>query len=318
MRIARGIDQIPNSLPYPVVTLGNFDGVHLGHQSIFRRLCMRAAETGGTAVVFTFEPHPLKILSPRKSPLLLATSSTRERLIESSGIDLLVLAEFTPSFAEMDPAGFVEKVLWERLRPAEVYVGRDYAFGKGRKGSVALLAEIGERLGFTVQKVEPFLVDGQVVSSTRVRDMLTRGEVAEAARLLGRYYSIEGEVIGGAGRGHSLGFPTANISSPNELPPRDGVYAVLVEVGGECLKGAANIGTNPTFGAGPMSYEVHILDFDADLYHRDVRICFVDRIRDEERFDNAEELKKRITADVEEARRILRDIPITACAHRSP
>lgn len=316
MRIIRDITQIPADLALPVVTLGNFDGVHLGHQSIFQKIRQRAIERGGTSVVFTFEPHPLKVITPGKSPLLLNTPARREQLIEAAGIDVLILAEFTPSFAGMDPALFVEKVLWEKVRPVEIHVGPDYAFGKGRKGTIPLLEDLGKKLGFTVTVEAPFIVDGQVVSSTRVRDCLNQGDMAGAFRLLGRYYSIEGEVIGGAGRGHSLGFPTANIRTPNELPPRDGVYAVFVEVEGKWYEGAANIGTNPTFGEGGMNYEVHIFDFHKDIYRKQVRIHFVECIRDERKFETVQELVRQIATDVETARRLLSKGSLMAVSHK--
>ncbi|MDH4099329.1 MAG: bifunctional riboflavin kinase/FAD synthetase [Nitrospirota bacterium] len=317
MRIVRGIAQIPQNIPRPVVTLGNFDGVHLGHRSIFQKIRKRARDLGGTSVVFTFEPHPLKVITPEKSPLLLNTPARREQLIEDTGIDMLVLAEFTQSFAEMEPALFVEKILWEKIGPAEIHVGPDYAFGKGRKGTISLLEELGGKLGFTVTVEEPFLLDGQVVSSTRVRDCLARGDMAGAARLLGRHYSIEGEVIGGAGRGHSLGFPTANIRTPNELTPRDGVYAVFVEVEGRWYEGAANLGTNPTFGEGGMNYEVHIFDFHDAIYQKQVRIHFVERIREERKFDTVDQLVQQIRADVEIARLLLAQNPVMAASHKS-
>lgn len=318
MRIIRDISQIPVDLVLPVVTLGNFDGVHLGHQSIFHKIRHRAHERGGTSVVFTFEPHPLKVITPGKSPRLLNTPARREQLIEAAGIDVLILAEFTPSFAGMDPALFVEKILWEKVRPVEIHVGPDYAFGKGRKGTIPLLEELGMKLGFTVTVEEPFIVDGQVVSSTRVRDCLNRGDMAGAFRLLGRYYSIEGEVIGGAGRGHSLGFPTANIRTPNELTPKDGVYAVFVEVEGQWwYDGAANIGTNPTFGNGGMNYEVHIFDFHEDIYRKQVRIHFVECIRDERKFETVDQLVNQIEIDVKTARRLLSNASVMVSSHKS-
>ena len=219
MRIVRGIAQIPKDIPLPVVTLGNFDGVHLGHQSIFQKIRKRAQESGGTSVVFTFEPHPLKVIAPGKSPLLLNTPAMREQLIEEAGIDMLILAEFTLSFAEMEPALFVEKILWEKVRPAEIHVGPDYAFGRERKGTISLLEEMGRKLGFTVTVEEPFLLDGQVVSSTRVRDCLGRGDMTGATKLLGRCYSIEGEVIGEQAEGIRWVFrPPISAPPTNSLP----------------------------------------------------------------------------------------------------
>lgn len=317
MRIVRGVAHIPKDIPLPVVTLGNFDGVHLGHQSIFQKIRKRARDIGGTAVVFTFEPHPLKVITPERSPLLLNTPARREQIIEDAGIDMLILAEFTLSFAEMEPALFVENILWEKIRPAEIHVGPDYAFGKGRKGTISLLEELGGKLGFVVTVEEPFLLDGQVVSSTRVRDCLARGDMAGASRLLGRYYSIEGEVIGGAGRGHSLGFPTANIRTPNELTPRDGVYAVFVEVEGKWHEGAANLGTNPTFGEGGMNYEVHIFDFHDEIYQKQVRIHFVERIREERKFETVDQLVRQIASDVETARLLLSKNAFMTVSHKS-
>jgi riboflavin kinase/FMN adenylyltransferase len=305
MKIIRGIKNYTEKLPRPVLTLGNFDGVHLGHQSIFRKLVERAKEINGTSMAFTFEPHPLKVLAPERSPRLLNTFHAKMRLFERAGIEVVVCANFTRSFADQNPEDFGRDVLHELIGVKEVYIGYDYAFGKGREGSIDSLKRMGEAWGFVVGVIEPVRVDGMVVSSSAVRDLLSKGRVGEAARLLGRPYAIEGEVVHGAHRGHTLGFPTANLKTSNEMIPVFGVYAVLVRVAGRTMKGVASIGIRPTFDSGPVSIEVYLFEFHDDLYGKEMEVLFIKHLRGEEKFADAEALVRQIRKDVLDAQEVL-------------
>ena len=289
-----------------MLTLGNFDGVHLGHQAIFKKVVERAREISGTSVAFTFEPHPLKVLSPDRSPQLLNTFHGKLRLFEAAGIEVVICANFTRVFADQHPEDFAREVLHKQIGVKEVYVGYDYAFGKGREGSIESLKRMGQTHGFKVGVIEPVQVDGVVVSSSTIRDLITSGRVEEGARLLGRHYTIEGEVVHGSHRGHTLGFPTANIKSNNELIPAFGVYAVLARVQGRTLKGVASIGIRPTFDGGPVSMEVFLFEFGEDLYGKEMEVAFVKRLRGEEKFPDVEALVHQIQEDVQNAREALK------------
>lgn len=308
MRIIRGIKNYTDRLPNPVLTLGNFDGVHLGHQAIFKKVVERAREIGGTAIAFTFEPHPLKVLAPERSPLLLNTFHGKMRLLETAGIQVVICANFTRSFADQNPEDFARDVLHELIGVREVYVGYDYAFGKGREGSIAFLKKMGNTYGFAVGVIEPVRVDGVVVSSSSVRELLINGHVEDAARLLGRYYLIEGEVIHGSHRGQTLGFPTANLKTANELLPGFGVYAVLAKIQGRTIKGVASIGIRPTFDAGPVSIEVYLFDFHEDVYGKEIELLFIKHLRGEERFPDADALVRQIRKDVHDAQEVLKTV----------
>lgn len=305
MKIIRGVKNLNEEFPNPVVTLGNFDGVHLGHQAIFRKVVERAEAVNGTAVAFTFEPHPLKVLAPERSPKLLNTFHGKMKLIEAAGIDVVICADFDRTFAEQNPEEFARNILHGKIGACEVYVGYDYAFGKGRGGGVSLLRRMGESCGFSVGVVDAVQVDGRVVSSSLVRDLVSSGKVVEAARLLGRYYSIEGEVVAGSRRGRTLGFPTANIHTINEIIPPSGVYAVIAVLDKARLHGAASIGVRPTFGNGPISIEVYLLDFRGDIYGRKMEIYFVERLRQEKKFLDAASLVRQMEKDVALTKEIL-------------
>ena len=308
MKIIRGLGDIKKTpLVNPVVTLGNFDGVHLGHQAIFKQVVAWALNVGGSAVTFTFEPHPLKVLAPHRSPRLLATFREKMAQIEAAGVDVVLCAKFTPEFASQNPDDFVKEVLVGALGVKELFVGHDYAFGKDRKGDIPFLRGCGARYGFGVHVIGPVKVEGILVSSTKIRQLIMDGEVCLASKLMGRPYSIEGSVIPGHSRGKKLGFPTANITTPNELAPKEGVYAVTVEMEGKVYKGAANIGKNPTFGDDAVSYEVHMLDLEDDLYGKFIKIKFIKRVRDEFKFKDVDELIEQIKKDVGRVRAIFSD-----------
>lgn len=305
MRIIHNLDELAVPLQNAVVTIGNFDGVHLGHREIFRRVVRRARECDGTAVVFTFSPHPLKLLAPEKAPRLINTDAEKERLIEASCIDVLICVPFTREMADLSASRFVKEILVEKIGVCHLVVGHDYAFGRGREGDVGFLRRQGEALGFGVEVLEPIAGGGIVFSSTRIRRHLLEGNVARVVDLLGRHFTLEGDVIHGAKRGKNLGFPTANLKTEKELLPKPGVYAVKVKRGHELLNGVVNIGWNPTFRTEGLSVEVHILDFNQEIYGECLRLYFVERLRDEMLFSDPSALAAAIAADIEHARHIL-------------
>jgi riboflavin kinase/FMN adenylyltransferase len=289
-----------------VVTIGNFDGVHLGHRAILARVRQRAQELEAQSVAVTFDPHPLKVLRPEASLPLLTTPEQKISLMTASGLDAVVVLPFTREFAALPAREFVQRYFLERLKVREVVVGHDYCFGRGREGNIDLLKEMGQQHGFTVQVVWAVETDGAVVSSSLIRAMLRLGKVEEASRLLGRPYGVAGRVVAGKGRGAKLlGIPTANIRPENELLPATGIYAVRVRRGEEILPGAANIGTAPTFENGEFTLEVHLLDFSGDVYGEELGVEFVARLREERRFPSIEALAAQIRADIAAAREVL-------------
>ena len=308
MRIVRGLKNLTERFPKPVLTLGNFDGVHRGHQVIFRRVIERAREIGGTSIAFTFEPHPLKVLAPERSPRLLNTFHGKMKLFAAAGIDIVICANFTRAFADQNPDDFAREVLHKKIGVSEVFVGHDYAFGKGREGSIESLKKMGQVYGFRVGVVEPVQMNGVNISSSVIRDMISGGRMEEASRLLDRFYSIEGEVVHGSHRGQTLGFPTANLRTANELLPAFGVYAVTAMIDCRLLKGVASIGVRPTFDAGPISIEVYLFDFQGELYGKQMEISFVKRLRGEEKFPDADTLVRQIRKDVHNAELVLKDV----------
>lgn len=310
MRIFRSIDEITEQLPGAVVTIGNFDGVHLGHREIFRRVKRDAEILGGSSVVITFVPHPVKALGLPRELRLINTYAEKELLIEASGIDCLVTVPFTADFAAIGAEAFVRDILVGRIGIRKLIIGSDYAFGRRREGDVTLLRRLGETLGFEVEVLEQIAGEGIVFSSTAVRRMVAEGDVRGVVRLIGRHFSIGGTVVHGLHRGKDLGFPTANLATEKELIPKAGVYAVKVKIGTDFYDGACNIGNNPTFDNERESIEVFILDFDRDIYGEDIRIYFIDRVRDERRFAGIEELKGAIARDVASCRSLLANVAI--------
>jgi len=288
------------------VTIGNFDGVHVGHQALLNKLIERARTLGVDSVVLTFDPHPLKVLKGSCPPFITPMSQKLE-LLEKQGIDITLTLRFDEAFAQISARTFVEDILIGALKMREMVIGYDYGFGRGREGNYHLLQRMGKEYGFVVWRVEPIYVNGEVVSSTRVRNLVQAGRVWEVRTLLGRFYQVSGKVIEGFRRGGPLlGIPTANLKLVDELFPKEGVYAVWVEVGEEIYEGVANIGYNPTFGNNVLSVETHILDFSRDIYGEKIRVHFVDRIRDERRFSSVEELKTQILKDIDAGREILK------------
>jgi riboflavin kinase/FMN adenylyltransferase len=290
------------SYPKPVVALGNFDGVHLGHQAIFQQVVTRAQDIGGTSMVFTFEPHPLQVLAPEKAPPLLTTFDQKMGLIAAQGIEVGLRVPFTQAFACQQPTDFIREVLCQTIGVHDLVVGYDFRFGHRRAGTTALLQEQAAAFGYRVTVVPAITQAGTVVSSSNIRRLLQQGQVETAARLLGHYYAIAGPVVEGFRRGAALGFPTANVEPINAVVPHTGVYAVRVAWDHQRYLGVANIGYKPTFGGQTLSVEAHLFDFAADLYGVTIQIEFVKRIRDERKFASVEALAAQIACDVQRAR----------------
>ncbi|MEK6656361.1 MAG: bifunctional riboflavin kinase/FAD synthetase [Nitrospirota bacterium] len=306
MKIYKEIKDLKDELKRPILTIGNFDGVHLGHQAILKKIVSRAKEAGGRSIVFTFEPHPLKVVAPDKDIRLITSCDEKTRLLEDAGVDAVICANFTKEFAEQNPDDFVKDILHKKINVFEVYVGHDYAFGKAREGTISHLKELGKRYGFYVGVIEPVVIDNVVVSSSRIRRMILDGDVDIAAKFLGRNYALTGMVVEGAGRGRKLGFPTANIELPSELIPKDGVYAVKVKKGDKVYDGVANIGNKPTFKNERFGVEAFLFDFNGSLYNERLEIEFIKRIRNERAFKNAEELITHMKDDVSAAKNLLK------------
>jgi riboflavin kinase/FMN adenylyltransferase len=312
MEIFRHINDRGLNLTASVVTMGNFDGLHVGHQALLRSAVGEAAALSLPSIVLTFEPHPLKILIPERAPKLILSHKDKMQQLQSYGVDIVVIQAFDAAFAQLQPGEFVEDFLVRRFRIKKIWVGSDLRFGRGRKGSVDDLVRSGGEFGFSVGIVDPILVGGVRVSSSRIRQMVLDGRVDDAAPLLGRYHYISGKVVGGHRRGRELGFPTANIASRTELMPPDGVYATLFETGGRRYPSVSSIGVNPTFGEGPRTVESFIFDFDREIYGESVKLYLVKRIREERKFAAADDLVGQMREDVSRARAILDDLDLTA------
>jgi riboflavin kinase/FMN adenylyltransferase len=306
MRVIRHLARTAGPLRGTVLTLGNFDGVHLGHQAILGALTARARASGGQAVVLTFEPHPLAVLVPERAPAIIQPLHDRLALLRDLGVQVTVLQRFTRDFAALDPEAFVRDFLLRHLELRHVVVGYNVNFGRDRAGSGETLRVLGERLGFGVEIVGPVVFGEEQVSSTRLREVLQHGDMRSARRLLGRPYAMRGRVVMGDQRGRTLGFPTANLHlRPRLLLPPDGVYAVRVAIDGVARAGVLNIGVRPTFGGKRRTIEVHLLDFSGDLYRRWLVVEVMERLRGEATFAGPEALRAAIAADVARARQVL-------------
>ncbi len=301
-----GVGNISRYFKNPVITIGNFDGVHYGHQVLFRKVKDWAAELQGEALVMTFDPHPLEVLFPGKGPARITTHERKLELIAQNGMAATIVIPFTPEFARISAHDFVKKILVDKIGIRGIVVGHDYRFGREREGNIGYLQELGGRYGFEVSTLSGIKMEETIVSSTSVRQLIKDGNIREVNRLLGRAHDISGIVIAGRRRGGKmLGFPTANIRPSSQSLLRTGVYVVRVEVKGKTYGGAANMGYNPTFGDTPCTLEVHILDFNEDIYGEAVTIRFLERLRGERRFSGVEELIAHIKKDVEKTREIL-------------
>jgi riboflavin kinase / FMN adenylyltransferase len=296
-------DARPQRWVQPVLALGNFDGVHRGHRKILDRVRRGAAEHGATAVVMTFDPHPSRVVRPDKAPPLVMTTAQKLEALAAAGLHGAAIVRFTPALSQWDPEMFVRTVLVDWLRVAEVWVGANFLFGHDRSGNFTMLRTLGARYGFKAEKIDPVRYKEFVVSSTRIRRLISEGRVDEAAALLGHEYALDGTVVTGDRRGSQIGFPTANLCTENELYPPDGVYATTARVGEVVYPSITNIGVRPTVTAdGRRTVETHIFDFNRDLYGTAIRIGFVQRLRDERAFESIDALKTQIAADCARAR----------------
>ena len=303
-------DRTPAGWHQPVLALGNFDGVHRGHDKIIELVRCRADERGVTAVALTFDPHPSRIVRPDKAPPLLMTGAQKLAALGDAGMAGIAVVRFTQALSRWEPEAFVRAVLVEWLRVSEVWVGANFLFGHDRAGNFSVLRSLGARYGFRAEKIDPVRYREFVVSSTRVRRLVAEGRVDEAGALLGHHYMLEGTVTRGAGRGRQLGFPTANLSTDNELFPPNGVYATAVLMDGEIHASVTNVGVRPTFGASGPVVESHIFDVDRDLYGCRIRVAFVQRLRDELAFSDGDALRVQIARDCDEARALFRQISL--------
>jgi riboflavin kinase/FMN adenylyltransferase len=305
MYIFYDLDELKEPLKNPVLTIGNFDGVHKGHLVLFDRVKERAKAIEGQSVVMTFEPHPIKVMKPGNGPPLITPTRQKLDLISDAGIDLILCLPFTHQFASISAEEFVQGILVDRLGIKEIVVGYDYTFGFKRQGNIQVLKELGEKLGFRVHVVDPICLDDALVSSTSIRELVQDGNLSEAKKLLGRDYQICGTVVKGKNRGgRLLGFPTANLKLIDELIPKGGVYAVTAIINGNIHYGVTNIGYNPTFGDEALSVETHLLDFSGDIVGKTIRINFIKRLREEKTYGNVKELADQIALDIQEAKEL--------------
>jgi riboflavin kinase/FMN adenylyltransferase len=290
-------DPRPPWLVHPVLALGNFDGLHRGHLKIIERVRRGAAEHGGTPMAMTFDPHPPRVVRPDKAPPLLMTKTQRLEALHRAGIACVAVVRFTHELSEWAPDTFVRTVLAEWLRVSEVWVGANFLFGHGRSGNFSLLRTLGQQNGFSADKIEPVRYKDFVVSSTRIRRLVAEARMDEAGALLGHPYYLDGTIVEGRKRGTTIGFPTANMVTENELIPPHGVYATTMTIDGIVHGGVTNIGIRPTFNETETTIETHLLRYSGDLYGRRVRLSFVQRLRDERRFDTVDALCAQIEAD---------------------
>ena len=309
MDLFKNINEIKQPFINPVVTIGNFDGVHKGHQAIFHQVIEKAESINGTSVAITFEPHPIKVLKKNNPPPLITLHEQKVELIAKTGLDVLICISFNKEFAEISADRFLEEILVNKIGIKAIVIGKDYTFGKNREGDVTYLKEKANRFRYEVIVTNwiPVMhnIEGRI-SSTRIREIVMDGNVEDAVALLGRHYQIRGKVQVGRNRGgRLLGFPTANINIVDELCPKIGVYAVTVECRDGHYKGVANIGYSPTFDDHVFTIEAHLLDFNNDLYGQDIRVNFIKRIRDEKKFLNIDELAQQIQNDIVSGREIL-------------
>lgn len=306
MKIYRELENLTEKYPYPCVTIGNFDGVHLGHQMLFSEVVQAAYRSKGTSIAITFNPHPLQVLRTGGIKLI-SNCDQKAELIEMAGLDVLVIVPFTRNFAAMSAEEFVDDFLVGRIGVRELVVGYDYAFGKGRRGDIDFLKSQGGEKGFPVTVVEPYYENDMLVSSTKVRELVADGRMIDASRLLGRPYQIRGVVQVGKQRGgKEIGFPTANLCVEEEdLVPKYGVYVSQVICDGKCYGGVLNIGFNPTFGEEKLVAETHIFAFNQDIYGKPIKVNLLKFLRSERKFPSIKELASQISHDVQEAKKVL-------------
>ena len=298
-------DPRPPSLVHPVLALGNFDGLHRGHLKIVERVRRGAAEHGGTPMAMTFDPHPSRVVRPDKAPPLLMTKEQRLEALDRAGISAVAVVRFTPELSHWDPETFVRTVLVDWLRVSEVWVGANFLFGHERSGNFSVLRTLGQRYGFRADKIDPVRYKEFVVSSTRIRRLVTEGRMDEAGALLGHQFYIDGLVVQGKRRGREIGFPTANMQTANELVPPNGVYATTITINDIVHASITNIGVRPTFGdSTTTTIEAYVMGYSGDLYGQQVRLGFVQRLRDERKFEDVDALRAQMEADRRRAERL--------------
>jgi riboflavin kinase/FMN adenylyltransferase len=315
MKAFSDIEDQQLSMTGSVVTLGNFDGIHLGHQALVRHTVEESKRLGYPSIVLTFEPHPLKVLAPERAPRLLLTYQDKLDLFQTYGVDIVVAQRFDRQFASVSAEDFVRRFLVRRLKTKKLWVGRDLRFGQGRKGGTEDLMRVAPQVGFQVGVLDPISSNGIRISSSRVRELVEAGCVDEVQPMLGRYHFVSGRVVTGQGRGRTLGFPTANISSRTEVVPLNGIYATLIEVKSKRWLSVSSVGVNPTFGAGPRTVESFIFDFESEIYGESVKLSFVKRIRDEQKFATVEDLIAQMHRDAEQTKVIFEELQLAAQKH---
>ena len=309
MKIIDRLENISQPFKNAVITIGNFDGVHIGHQALFHEVIERAADIDGTSIAMTFEPHPLRVLQKNSLPPLITVYEQKNELIERTGIDVLICIPFTREFASLSAAAFIKDLLVAKIGMRVIVVGKDYTFGKNREGNLSVLKSYASELGYEVIVAEWIKAEREVadrISSTKIRELIMAGEVEPARKMLGRHYQIRGLVVKGRDRGGKLlGIPTANINLQDELCPKTGIYAVTVEYNQQLYKGVANIGYSPTFDDHQFTVEVHLLNFSENIYGQKIRVNFIQRIRNEKKFVGIADLKEQIHQDIKTAHKIL-------------
>jgi riboflavin kinase/FMN adenylyltransferase len=298
-------DSPPPGWPSPVAALGNFDGMHRGHQALLAQVGKRARALGGTPVAVIFEPHPAQVLRPEKAPALLMTLDQKLAALESAGVGGVAIVRFNHEVSRWEPEVFVENVLLKWLKVAEVWVGENFLFGRDRTGTFTLLRALGQDRGFRTEKIDPVMYKDFVASSSRVRRLIAEGRVDEAASCLGHPYVIAGTVVRGDGRGRQLGVPTANLATENQLLPAHGIYATRAEVNGRWHPAVTSVGVRPTIGDNKLTVETFLLEGSHDLYGTRMQLAFVQWLRDERKFEDLAALKAQMLRDVEDARAIL-------------
>lgn len=309
MKVIKGLNRVQRFTEGSVVTIGVFDGMHIGHQLIIGKVASRAKELNLKSVVITFDPHPLKVLHPKSGVPSLISLDHRIRLIGELGVDILVILKFTKSIANLAPEQFVKNIMIDKIGIKEIYVGDNFYFGKGATAGIEVMRNLAGDFNFKINIIKPIKIDGDIVSSSLIRKLIIKGDIVRALKFLARPVSILGTVVSGSRLARRLGYPTANINPHHEVIPPSGVYAVLVSFKNKLLKGVLNIGTRPTF-YGPRdrepAIEVHIFNFDKRIYGKDLEILFIKKLRDEKRFKNIDDLVSRIRLDEKRARSILK------------
>jgi riboflavin kinase/FMN adenylyltransferase len=309
MKIIDRLENITQPFKNAVITIGNFDGVHIGHQALFHEVIEKADVIGGTSIAMTFNPHPIRVLQKNNNPPLITLHEQKIELIERAGIEVLICIPFTEQFASISAEDFIKVLLIDKIGMKAIVVGQDYTFGKNREGNLAFLKSLASQLGYEVIIADWIKATQNVserISSTRIRELVMSGNVEPARKMLGRHYQIRGRVVKGRDRGGKLlGIPTANINLQDELCPKIGIYAVTVEYNNRIYNGVANIGYSPTFDDNQFTVEVHLLDFAENIYDKKIRVNFIERIRDEKKFGDISELKEQINQDIIVAKQIL-------------